>query len=138
METSDYKQSQDAVYPDSLERETGLALDKLADSIPMRKDIEREIHYFHGVIGGHYTDHSQYEWFVLFILAAFSIATVLILIYQCFKLVRAVRKKHQHGQSVRAVIQSQLAEMTVRQANPGDYVDMETVATRQRASTPRV
>lgn len=88
------------------------AINDVMSVIPSTQDIENEIHYFHGVIGGHYAKHSPYEWGMLFLICAFTVATIVILLFQCLQLARSLRKKSQN--KVRSVVQSQLADLVKR------------------------
>lgn len=51
---------------------------QIAQSLPLSEP--KEIHYFHGAIGGHYSQHSPYEVGILVVVGLFSAFTVIVLL----------------------------------------------------------
>ena len=108
----------------------GPSVPQVAESLPLSEP--KEIHYFHGAIGGHYSQHSPYEVGILVVVGVFSAFTVVVLLIQCVRLFRVMRK------DTRTYTQLFNAPFTdlARPAHHNDYIDLE-LATKMREQTPQ-
>jgi hypothetical protein len=91
-------------------------------SIPT--EIE-EIHSnFHGAIGGYYGGHRTYELCTLFIIGAFTLVAISILLYHCYKIIKEIRR-------------NKLPVFKLNKPEPTDYVDFEVQTRRQQRDQER-
>ena len=75
-----------------IQRDTGVSVVGPEEIISLPLPQTPTTHYFHGAVGGHFSQAGVYENSILILIGVFSVFTIIILLAQCYKLCKAFKK----------------------------------------------